>query len=371
MTACDACLRRARLVGALAGSLEVAWRARRPIRDVLALTDLELVDALLPAGRRDAALASHAAFRADDARAANDAAGLTAVCRHDDTYPERLWHTDDAPAVLHLAGDPARLSELAGGDVDDGPPVVAVVGTRRASPDGLEAARALGRGLAAAGVTVVSGMALGVDSAAHTGALEVGGPTIAVLAGGAERATPASKAALHRRLVADQLVVSEFPPGFRPFRWCFPARNRLIAGLARMTVVVEAAERSGSLITADFAMALGRDVGAVPGRAASPRTRGSNGLLRDGATVVLDAEDVLDALLGADRDRAPAPALPGLDPVARRLLDAVASGHGRLDQLATTPAEGDAVRRGLVRLELAGLVRREAGGRWVALASAS
>ncbi len=181
--------------------------------------------------------------------------------------------------------------------------MVAIVGTRRASADGLEMATTLGRGLARAGVTVVSGMALGIDSAAHRGALDGGGATVAVLAGAAEIAYPRSKATLHAELVSRACAVSELPPGFEPFRWCFPARNRIIAGLAQLTLVVEGAERSGSLITADFAGALGREVAAVPGRATSPRTRGSNGLIRDGATVVLGVDDVLDAVLGFDRAR--------------------------------------------------------------------
>lgn len=366
MTACRDCLRRAWLLGALGGFLEVAWKAKQPVRDVLALDDRALVEALVPPPRRDDAFAAWERFDAGAAAERVAAAELVAVCRHDERYPDRLRETADAPAVLHVAGDLERLTAFVGGGVADGPPAAALVGTRRASPDGLEAARGLGRGLARAGVTVVSGMALGIDSAAHTGALEVGGPTVAVLASGADLATPRSKAALHRRLCEDQLVVSEMPPGFRPFRWCFPARNRLIAGLAGMTVVVEGAERSGSLITADFAAALGREVGAVPGRAASPRTRGSNGLLRDGATLVLDAEDVLDVLLGPDR---PAPAasdgLPALPPAQRRLLDAVAGGHDRLELLARTPDEADAVRRDLVELELEGLLVKAPGGRWV------
>lgn len=367
MTACDACLRRTWLVARLAGALEVAWRARCPIRDVLALPDQALIDALLPEPKRDEVRLALAAFTAEQARRELERARLTAVCRHDAAYPARLAQTADAPAVLHLAGDPSLLQELVGGAVEDGAPAAAVVGTRRASPDGLEIARALGRGIARAGVTVVSGMALGIDSAAHAGALEAGGPTVAVLAGGADLPTPRSKAALHRRLVEEQLVVSELPPGFAPYRWCFPARNRLIAGLAGITVVVEGAERSGSLITADFAAALGREVAAVPGRAASPRTRGSNGLLRDGATLVLDAEDVLDALFGPDRarERREVWALDRLPSGQQELLEAIASGRDRLDLLATTPEQADVARRGLVDLELAGWVRRAPGGRWV------
>ena len=142
------------------------------------------------------------------------------------------------------------------------------------APTALQVAHALGRGLAAAGVTVISGMALGIDSAAHAGALEVGGPTITVLAGGADVAYPASKRSLHRELVRTQAAISEMPPGFKPFRWCFPARNRTIAGLASLTIVVEATERSGSLITADLAQELGRAVGAVPGPVTARALRG-------------------------------------------------------------------------------------------------
>ncbi|MCW3012797.1 MAG: dprA, partial [Solirubrobacterales bacterium] len=251
------------------------------------------------------------------------------------------------------------------------PPVVAIVGTRRASAEGLEMATALGRGLARAGVTVVSGLALGIDSAAHAGALEGGGSTVAVLAGAAELPYPRSKAALHARILERACAVSELPPGFEPFRWCFPARNRIIAGLAQLTVVVEGAERSGSLITADFASALGREVAAVPGRATSPRTRGSNLLIRDGATVVLGVDDVLDAVLGFDRAAAPtAERTPAaLAPELAVLLDAVAAGTDTVAALARTPQEADAALLGLAELEQQGWIRRAGGGRYVPVAS--
>jgi DNA processing protein len=249
---------------------------------------------------------------------------------------------------------------------------VAIVGTRRASPDGHEVARALGRGLAAAGVTVVSGMALGVDSAAHAGALEAGGPTLAVLGGGAERATPASHRALHRALVERHAVVSELPPGFRPHRWCFPARNRLIAALSSMTVVIEAAERSGSLITAEFAADLGREVGAVPGSPLAWRSAGTNALLRDGAVVVRDARDVLDTVLAADDPRravgertAATARFAGLEPRLRRLLEAVVSGRDTAAALCRTPTDVDDVVAGLTELELLGALRRAPGGRYI------
>ena len=228
-------------------------------------------------------------------------------------------------------------------------------------------AGALGRGLAAAGITVVSGLALGIDSAAQEGAMAGGGATIAVLAGAAEIAYPRSKAPLHRRIVAEACAVSELPPGFEPFRWCFPARNRIIAGLAQLTLVVEGAERSGSLITADFAMALGREVAAVPGRAASPRTRGTNGLIRDGATMILGVDDALDAVYGhghgRDRPEAGEPSA-ALVPELATLFDAVAAGRDTVASLATTPAEADAALLGLAELESSGHVRR-VGGRYL------
>ena len=192
---------------------------------------------------------------------------------------------------------------------------MAVVGTRRASADGLEVARALGRGLAAAGVTVVSGMALGVDSAAHAGALESSGRTVAVLAGGADVPYPPSKARLHGLIAERGCVVGELPPGFVAMRWCFPARNRIIAALAHMTIVVEAARRSGSLITAEIAIDIGREVGAVPGPVTAWRSAGTNALLRDGATVIRDAADALDVAVGVDRHEA---AVLHLEPRLRR-----------------------------------------------------
>jgi DNA processing protein len=243
-------------------------------------------------------------------------------------------------------------------------PAVAVVGSRKPSPDGLEVARALGRGLAAAGVTVVSGMALGIDSAAHEGALQAGGPTIAVLAGGADVAYPRSKRALHGRIREHGAVLSEAPPGFVPRRWCFPARNRIIAGLASTTIVVQAAARSGSLITAELAMDLGRDVGAVPGSPLDWRSAGANALLRDGATVVRDAVDALDLALGVghglgtDADARTA----GLDPALRMLLGKLGEGKTTIGALALTPAEADAALIGLTELEILGLVTRGPGG---------
>jgi len=369
--ACADCLRRSWLLAALAPNLDLVWKQRKPLRDVLGLDDAALVDALGGKSRAEL-LARREAFDAAAAVRACERAGAEPVCLHDARFPVRLRTGPGAPRLLHVAGGLGRLGTLFGvaGTEAEAAPAVAIVGTRTASQEGLEMARSLGRGLARAGVTVVSGMALGIDSAAHVGALEGGGATVAVLAGAAEVAYPRSKAALHRRILAEACAVSEMPPGFEPFRWCFPARNRIIAGLAQLTLVVEGAERSGSLITADFASALGREVAAVPGRATSPRTRGSNGLIRDGAAVVLGVDDVLDAVLGLDRASEPvvgAPLSASLDPGLAVLLDAVAGGSDTLAALARTPAEADAALLGLSELEGLRLVRRAGGGRYVAV----
>ena len=175
-----------------------------------------------------------------------------------------------------------------------------IVGARRATSYGREIARELGRELAAAGMVVVSGLAFGIDGCAHRGALDAG-RTIAVLGCGPDVAYPASHRTLWRRICEAGLVISELPPGATPWRWTFPARNRIMAALAGMTVVVEAATRSGSLITTDLAADLGRDLGAVPGPVTSRASAGPNALLASGAHVIRDAQDVLDAMLGPGR----------------------------------------------------------------------
>ena len=325
------------------------------------MTDEDLI-AALGGDRRATIERAHEAFDPVRAREHLTASAIAAICRHDDGYPSRLLEAEDAPAVLHVAGEPERLSALAAPDA----PAAAVVGARRAGVEGLEVARGLGRGLAAAGVTVVSGMALGIDSAAHAGALEAGGPTLTVLAGGADVPYPASKRRLHRELVRTQAAISEMPPGFTPFRWCFPARNRTIAGLASLTIVVEATERSGSLITADLAQELGRAVGAVPGPVTAPRHAGSNALLRDGALVIRDAQDALDEVLGIGvASVRTARAADGLEPRLRNLLRRVEDGRDTVSALAASPAEAQHALAGLAELELLGFLRRAPGGRYV------
>lgn len=236
---------------------------------------------------------------------------------------------------------------------------VAVVGARACSTYGAQVARTLGRELAAAGVVVLSGMARGVDGEAHRGALEARGITVAVLGCGIDRDYPAAHAALAGEIAGRGLVISEYAPGVEPAPWRFPARNRIIAGIARAVVVVEARERSGALITADLALEEGRDVFAVPGEITSSLSAGSNGLLRVGAHVLTSAADVLD-LLGFVLP--PVAARVELDPNARPVFDALRDKAATFDELVrVTGLSAADVAPALSHLELAGLVAEGEG----------
>ncbi len=290
--ACRECLRRSRLLALLAPYIEkIATGApgkRSP--ELLRLGNEDLIEAVAPAVAEQM-LARIAALGERQLQAELGAAGCWGCCRHDPAFPVGLRDAADAPWALVGRGDPVLLSRLSPQEA------VTVVGARRASTYGREVARELGRELAVAGLMVVSGLAFGVDACAHRGALDAG-PTVAVLGCGADVAYPAAHRSLWRRIGEVGLVLSELPPGCGAWRWSFPARNRIMAALAGMTVVVEAAERSGSLITADLATDLGRDLGAVPGPVGSRLSAGPNNLLAGGACLVRDAQDVLDAMLG-------------------------------------------------------------------------
>ena len=237
-------------------------------------------------------------------------------------------------------------------------PAVAIVGARACSSYGRSVTRSLARDIAAAGLVVVSGMARGIDGEAHRGALDAGGATVAVLGCGVDRDYPAAHAELARRIAETGLVVSEYEPGVEPAPWRFPARNRIIAGLCRATVVIEARERSGALITADFALEEGRDVLAVPGEITSTLSAGTNALLRLGAIPVTCADDVLE-VFGLERA---AKVAPSLGHVATTLLARLGEGALTADELVRAadidPGEGAAA---LIELELAGCVTLEDG----------
>lgn len=266
--------------------------------------------------------------------------------RGDPAYPALLAAIHDPPSSLWLRGaaEPELLDELG----------VAVVGARSCSAYGRSVARSLSRELAAAGAVVLSGLARGIDGEAHRGALDAGGRTVAVLGCGIDRDYPAAHAELARRIVASGgLVVSEYEPGVEPAPWRFPARNRIIAGLARLTVVVEARTRSGALITADMALEQGRDVMAVPGEITSALSGGTNGLLRQGAAPVTGVRDVLESLGLEIAEPVAAP----LDPAASSLLDALEAAPRTIDELTTlTGLEAGVVAAALTALELDGRV---------------
>jgi DNA processing protein len=255
------------------------------------------------------------------------------------------------PPLLRAIHDPPPRLFLRGGAPADvlSQPAAAVVGARACSAYGAQVARRLGRELAAAGLVVVSGLARGIDGEAHRGALEAGGVTVAVLGCGIDRDYPAAHAELARRIRERGLVVSEYEPGVEPAPWRFPARNRIIAGLCGATVVVEARERSGALITADLALEEGRDVLAVPGEITSSLSAGTNALLRLGAAPCTSAEDVLE-LFGLVREER---TLPVVSEAAADVLAALPAAADELVRATGLDARGVAV--ALAELELAGL----------------
>jgi DNA processing protein len=354
-SACAECLARAWLLARLSGHLDTA---RKRIPEVLDLGDDDLIAAV--AGKdRGAVDGERAGFDPDAYRARCADAAVEVICRCDSAYPRALWSLPAEPAVLHVCGGMTRLLGLLDGDT------VAIVGARTASPYGLDMARGLGRGVGAARVTIISGMALGIDAAAHRGALDGGGATVAVLASAPERAYPAANRTLHRQIIAAGAVVSELGPGVAVRRWMFPARNRLIAALSSMTIVAAARQPSGAILTALQAMKLGRLLGAVPGQAKAPLSFGPHLLLRSGAHVIEEPGDVLVALFGAEaaREREAARGW-AVAPELRPLLEAIADGFDVPEAIAAVGLEMDAGLARLAALEMAGHLRRGPGGRF-------
>jgi DNA processing protein len=357
--ACDSCLKRGALIAMLAGPIATVLRpdARRgrPAA-VLALGDEELIEAVAGDARPQIERAMRR-FRPGTARAKLDAAGCDAVCRHADEYPQRLTQLGDLPNPIYLRGGVERLRRLAS------EPSVAIVGGRHPSEYAREVAEEMGRGLGAAGVTVVSGLALGIDAASHRGALAGGGGAIAVLACGPDMAYPRRHFRLYEQIADRGIVLSELEPGTQPFQWSFPARNRIMAALAEVVVVVEAREASGSLITSTFAVDLGRDVAAVPGQVTARVATGSNRLLREGAAFVRNAEDVLDLLFGVGMGRRePKPREPELDKPLQIVLDAVEVRDSLEQASMRAGLSAGGLRAALGRLEALGLVRRDGVG---------
>lgn len=304
------------------------------------------------------ALFPAAAAEAELARV--EALGATMLFRGCDGYPHLLDQIEAAPPVLTVMGDRTLLDRRA----------VSIVGARNASGAAVRFARMLAHDLAAQGMLVVSGLARGIDTAAHVGSIDAG--TAAVIAGGIDIVHPPQNAALQRDIAERGLLIAEQPPGTQPHARHFPYRNRIIAGLAMGTVVVEAAPKSGSLITARLAAEFGREVMAVPGSPLDPRAQGCNLLIREGATLVQSADDIAEALspIGGVAARSesyrpdPAPDADADDGARRAILDLLGPVPLPVDELIRqSGVASPIVQMVLLELELAGRVERHAGGR--------
>lgn len=403
---CAQCERRSLLVERLGARLDVRRLNPERLAATLGLGDRELLRAL---GVNDEGRLADPERQASEAIGTSPAGGPTwrrlALCRHDPRWPLRrrvpAAGSDSSdgwgpPAILFVVGEACCLRAIHEARA------VAIVGGRRPSDYGREVARALAWELACAGVTVVAGLGSDVADAAHAGALEAGGRSIAVMASAADVCQPVVSRPLYRRVVERGCALSELPWGARRRRWCYVGRSRMIAGLAAMVVVVEAEDQRSDLSLAWFARGLGRKVVAVPGRVTSPASSGAHALIVQGAALVRNGADVLDVLLGqrepdgadtghagtrpasgaarAGRERMPGIVdtsgrerlaqgsdrpPPASQAWARALLDEVRAGADTLERLLRHGHRVDEVLAGLAELELSGAVVRGDGGRYV------
>ncbi|MBN2644943.1 MAG: DNA-processing protein DprA [Desulfuromonadaceae bacterium] len=279
------------------------------------------------------------------------------ISSQSDDYPALLATIPDAPPLLYLYGT-----------IPD-QPALAIVGSRQASRDGLLFARQLSADLARAGFCIVSGAARGIDCAAHEGALKAGGSSLAILGNGLDIPYPPTSRHLYQTIPQRGALISEYPPGTVPHPSHFPARNRIISGLCQGIVVIEAGQRSGSLITAEFALEQGRDVFAVPGSCYTPNSQGSLQLLKDGATLITCAEDILEAYHLSARPTAkpPQPLATELTETQQQILQLLENQAKHVDELAgesgLTPMEVSAI---VLHLELQGLVTAQPGAYYTA-----
>jgi DNA processing protein len=331
------------------GSLKAAWSA--------SLADL-----------RDAGLGPKTAARLIAARSGVDLEalwsriedqGFHVLLCDDDGYPTRLKQIEQPPPVLYLRGALEPGDDFA----------VAVVGTRKATAYGRQVAQQVAAHLASAGITIVSGLARGIDALAHAAALDAGGRTVAVLGSGLDRIYPPENRRLADRIAAQGALISEYALGTAPESSNFPPRNRIISGLCMATVVVEAGDTSGALITAEFAADQGRDVFAVPGNINAAQSRGTNRLVRDGAFPLLEAADVLRVLnlSNIDQHTEARRSLPA-DELERMLFDALGHNQLHVDEIRNqTGLPMEKVSATLVMMELKGLVRQVGAMQYVAV----
>ncbi|HEX9465500.1 MAG TPA: DNA-processing protein DprA [Alphaproteobacteria bacterium] len=320
------------------------------------------LDALPDLARRGgrATLRVTSAQAADREMAQNVKLGARLIGRFEPDYPEALAAVDDAPPLLAVRGKTELLARR----------TIAIVGARNASANGIRIARQIASDLGAAGLVVASGLARGTDAAAHRGALASG--TVAVMAGGVDIVYPPENTGLYEEIVAEGAVVSEMPPGLEPQARHFPQRNRIVSGLSVGVVVVEAALKSGSLITARLALEQGRDVYAVPGSPLDPRARGSNDLIRRGAILTEGAEDVLEALgqtalpaakpLDVREDEPPPAADREVETALPKVLEKLGPAPTQVDEIVRQCQLPTAVvHMALLELELAGRLTRHPG----------
>jgi len=266
----------------------------------------------------------------------------------EEEYPENLKNIYDPPPVLYVKGN------LQASDVNS----IAVVGSRKASDYGLKTAEKLGMELAEAGITVVSGMALGIDSAAHRGALKAGGRTIAVFACGLNFVYPRSGYNLAKEIIKNGAIISEYPLGIEAVPQNFPARNRIISGVSKGIVIVEANEKSGSLITANFALEQGRDVFAVPGNIGMPNSMGTNALIKDGAKLVTCVNDILEEYGIEVRDIKHTNQIEELDDIDKSILKCLESSGKTMDQIIEDMDMDTAmIISKVVQLEIKGMIK--------------
>lgn len=313
-------------------------RAFGPPDAVFAASRIQL-RSLLPAAQADLVIDHENREQVEHALAWARQKGQWIITLGDELYPSQLLEIPDPPTLLYGRGDPTLLNR----------PALGVIGSRNATPQGLKTARQFSRNLAQQGLAIVSGMALGIDAEAHWGALEGNGPTIAVIGTGADRIYPARNKELAQRIAASGAIISEFPLGTPSIGSNFPRRNRIIAGLSKGVLVVEAAVESGSLITARLALEQGREVFAIPGSIHSPVSRGCHRLIKQGAKLVETAQDVLDEFpswVPTPFALRPEPASPdnetSTDEASDWLLDALGHTPCTLDELVqrtSKPAE--------------------------------
>jgi DNA processing protein len=330
------------------GDLEAAWVASRD----------QLIAAGLNQRAADAMESRRARIDLDREWERVERAGATVLTLADDSYPRLLREIPNPPIVLYVRGELISEDETS----------IGVVGTRRSTRYGRDMAHRLSTGLAAAGVTVISGLARGVDGIAHAAALDAGGRTLAVLGSGVDQIYPPEHRKLSDRIMEQGALVSEFPLGTQPEARNFPIRNRLISGLSLGILVVEAPRRSGALITASFAADQGRTVFAVPGSALSPASEGTLQLLRDGAALAADVDDILSELNLERRQAAmeTRKMLPDATPEERSVLDLIEREPKHIDEIAIdTGINISQLSALLLQMQLKGLVRDSGGQHYV------